>query len=53
MLAFILGFYDGDGTIDSTIITSASSEFIDDIKNYFNIKNKKMIDGYYKINEHT
>lgn len=41
-LAFLLGFYDGDGSLTSgnrirPRITSKSKLFIDDIKNYFNI----------------
>lgn len=35
-LAFILGYYDGDGKVGSTVITGGSLCFIEEVKNYFN-----------------
>ncbi|MHA1522213.1 MAG: hypothetical protein ACTSRK_18715 [Promethearchaeota archaeon] len=34
-LSFILGYYDGDGKTQSTLITSGSREFLEDIKSHF------------------
>ena len=39
-LAFLLGYYDGDGKVGKTIITSGSSKFIHQIKESFNIPYK-------------
>jgi hypothetical protein len=39
-LAFILGFYDGDGTQGSTDITCGSITFLEQVRKHFNIKNK-------------
>lgn len=39
-LAFILGYYDGDGKVGSTVITSGSIKFIRQVKNYFGIIHK-------------
>jgi len=39
-LAFILGYYDGDGKVGSTVITSGSINFIRQIKSYFRITHK-------------
>lgn len=38
-LAFLLGYYDGDGTKDATRITSGSLKFLEQIKGLFGIKN--------------
>ncbi len=38
-LAFLLGYYDGDGTKDATRITSGSFKFLEQIKGLFGIKN--------------
>jgi len=48
-LAFLLGYYDGDGTKDSTRITSGSKIFLEQIKCLFSIKNKigNKPGGYY------
>lgn len=43
-LAFLLGFFDGDGKQGTTRITTNSQLFLSDIKNHFGIKNK--IDSY-------
>lgn len=40
MLAWLLGYYDGDGTQGQTDICSASEQFLKDIKRKFNIKNE-------------
>ena len=37
-LAWILGYYDGDGNSNSTRITSSSKNFLKEIKHIFNIK---------------
>ncbi|TFG23721.1 MAG: hypothetical protein EU532_13205 [Promethearchaeota archaeon] len=44
LLAFLLGYYDGDGTIRRSRITSGSKEFLKDIINspLLNIKNKSL-----------
>jgi len=39
-LAFLLGYYGGDGKVGTTIITSGSNKFIQQIKESFNIPNK-------------
>ena len=39
-LAFLLGYYDGDGKVGTTIITSGSIRFINQIKKHFNIPHK-------------
>ncbi|MFX1575413.1 MAG: hypothetical protein ACFFB0_21980 [Promethearchaeota archaeon] len=39
-LAFILGYYDGDGKVGSTVITSGSINFIQQVKCYFKITYK-------------
>lgn len=39
-LAFILGYYDGDGKVGSTVITSGSIKFIQQVKSYFEITYK-------------
>ncbi|MFX1572864.1 MAG: hypothetical protein ACFFB0_08945 [Promethearchaeota archaeon] len=39
-LAFILGYYDGDGKVGSTVITSGSIKFIQQVKSYFGIIHK-------------
>ena len=39
-LAFILGYYDGDGKVGSTVITSGSINFIQQVKSYFKITYK-------------
>jgi hypothetical protein len=39
-LAFLLGYYDGDGKVGTTIITSGSIRFINQIKQHFNILHK-------------
>ncbi len=39
-LAFILGYYDGDGKVGSTVITSGSINFIQQVKCYFKIPYK-------------
>jgi hypothetical protein len=39
-LAFLLGYYDGDGKVRTTIITSGSINFINQIKAFFNIPYK-------------
>ncbi len=39
-LAFLLGYFDGDGTIGTSKITSGSIKFLQQIKKMFNIKNK-------------
>ena len=39
-LAFLLGFFDGDGTQKRTIITTASKKFLEDIKLLFNLSFK-------------
>jgi hypothetical protein len=36
-LAFLLGYYDGDGTRNRTIITSSSKTFLEQIKRRFNL----------------
>ena len=38
--AFLLGFYDGDGTIKTSKITSGSIKFLEQIKKKFKIPNK-------------
>lgn len=38
LLAWLLGYYDGDGQSNSTRITSSSKEFLKEIKSEFNIK---------------
>jgi len=37
-LAWLLGYYDGDGHSNSTIISSSNKEFLKEIKSKFNIK---------------
>jgi hypothetical protein len=37
-LAFLLGYYDGDGTEGSTVITSGSKKFLEQIKEKYDIK---------------
>ena len=39
-LAFLLGYYDGDGTKNTTRITCGSYKFLDQIKTLFSIKNE-------------
>jgi hypothetical protein len=39
-LAFLLGYYDGDGTVKTSKITSGSKRFLEQIKEMFKIKNK-------------
>nr|MDO8099255.1 hypothetical protein [Candidatus Njordarchaeota archaeon] len=39
-LAFLLGYYDGDGIKDTTIIVSGSKGFLEEIKNRFNLPYK-------------
>jgi len=39
-LAFLLGYYDGDGKVGTTIITSGSIRFIQQVKQHFNIPYK-------------
>jgi len=39
-LAFILGYYDGDGKVGSTVITSGSIKFIRQVKSHFKITHK-------------
>lgn len=39
-LAFLIGYFDGDGTVGTSKITSGSLKFLRDIKQKFNIKNK-------------
>lgn len=39
-LAFILGYYDGDGKVGSTVITSGSINFINQVRRYFKITHK-------------
>ena len=39
MLAWLLGYYDGDGTQGQTEICSSSKEFLEDIKKKFKVKN--------------
>lgn len=39
-LAFLLGYYDGDGTINKSKISSGSLKFVEHIKKKFNIPNK-------------
>jgi len=39
-LAFILGYYDCDGKVGSTVITSRSINFIRQVKSYFRITHK-------------
>ncbi|GAG79364.1 unnamed protein product, partial [marine sediment metagenome] len=39
-LAFLLGYFDGDGTQGTSKITSGSKTFLNQIKYYFEIKNK-------------
>ncbi len=36
-LSFLMGYYDGDGMTNSSTICCGSKEFLNDIKNYFNI----------------
>ncbi|MFX1496700.1 MAG: LAGLIDADG family homing endonuclease [Promethearchaeota archaeon] len=38
LLAFLLGYYDGDGNAKSTRITSSSKRFLEELKNIFQIK---------------
>lgn len=39
-LAFLLGYYDGDGKVGTTVITSGSIRFIRQVKEHFNIPYK-------------
>jgi len=39
-LAFLLGYFDGDGTIGTSKITTGSLKFLEQIKQLFNIPNK-------------
>jgi len=39
-LAFLLGYYDGDGTINTSRITTGSLKFLEQIKAKYKIKNK-------------
>jgi hypothetical protein len=39
-LAFVLGYYDGDGKVGTTIITSGSNRFIQQVKQHFEIPYK-------------
>jgi hypothetical protein len=39
-LAFLLGYYDGDGKMGTTQIASGSKNFLEQIKSYFKLKNK-------------
>lgn len=39
-LAFLLGYFDGDGTVKTSKITSGSKKFLEQIKDLFRIKNK-------------
>jgi hypothetical protein len=53
-LAFILGYYDGDGIKDRTIITSGSKRFLQQIKNRFNLKyNVREDSGIRQIGDRT
>lgn len=39
-LAFLLGYFDGDGTIKTSKITSGSQRFLEEVKEIFKIRNK-------------
>ncbi|MFX0100433.1 MAG: hypothetical protein ACFFCS_12745 [Candidatus Hodarchaeota archaeon] len=39
-LAFLLGYFDGDGQKNTTKIISGSRKFLQDIKEYYNLRNK-------------
>lgn len=48
-LAFLLGFFDGDGTANTTRITTASLDFLEEIKSKFNIIfNPKKVESKFK-----
>jgi hypothetical protein len=49
-LAFLLGYYDGDGTANTSIITSGSYNFLNEIKNRYTLKYsiKEKINKYGK-----
>ena len=52
-LAFLLGYYDGDGTKGTSRIKSASRKFLEQIRSLFNIKYEiKLLDGEKKIRSH-
>jgi hypothetical protein len=43
-LAFLLGYYDGDGRRNTTIVSSGSVQFLEQIKNRFNLPYKIHVD---------
>ena len=45
-LAFVLGYYDGDGTVNTTKICSGSRVFLEQIKEKFNLKSKIIKHNY-------
>jgi len=53
-LAFLLGYYDGDGIKGTSRIKSASKKFLEQIQSLFNIKNQiKLIEKKNKIRNHN
>jgi len=44
-LAFLLGYYDGDGTQNRTIVSSGSKRFLEQVKDRFGLSNEVLVDS--------
>jgi len=51
-LAFLLGYYDGDGKTQSTIITTGSKQFLEDIKKLFDLPFKLRTERRITFHDH-